>query len=249
MTDGMQPSTRCPSCEKVVEVRDHDAGRTLRCPECDARYTVLGSEGLDPSSEEVPVLPYREPLPGPHRWRDPLPGRLREVRPWVRLWARIVDWMIWREILWPSMKVSGLLPDTESWTRESWLLLGLGFSCVALLLWVPVEALLLSTWGKTPGKWLLRVDLTGEDGEALSSEQALRRSMHVFVRGMACGLVLLEWVARLLAGFELRRTGKTRWDSAGGHCITHYRVGWTRTLVAVVIVIGPDLVRALLRIS
>lgn len=240
----MKLSARCPSCEKTVEVGPENSGQTLRCPECRARYTVLGIEDADPVSGEVPILPYVEPpLPGPHRGRDPLPGRRGTVRPWVRLWARLVDWWIWKQLMGVVLMVSGLSPGAEEgspWTR---LLVGLAFHIVALMLWVPVEAFLLSRWGTTPGKWLLRVRVTNGDGSSFSFERALLRSWRVFVRGMALGIWFVEWAMWIVAWRELRRGGQTRWDAAGAHRITHYRVGVIRTAVAITILIGIDLAR------
>lgn len=54
--------------------------------------------------------------------------------------------------------------------------------------WVPVEALLISRFRTTPGKWLLGLYVEHIDGRPLTWGEALWRALAVFVAGCGCGV-------------------------------------------------------------
>lgn len=103
---------------------------------------------------------------------------------------------------------------------------------------VPVEALLLATWGRTPGKWVSGLELapagaapdhapgTGPDadrtrGRGLDGTAALGRSWEVLVRGLALNLPLANLAALFLARRDLLNTGSTAWDRRRGLAVVH----------------------------
>ena len=243
----MTISVQCPFCEERAELRDSERGRTMRCPACRETYTVLGAE--DPAPDGLtPTLPHVAKADAPDPWRDPLPGKRGSVRPWVRFWARILEMVVWGEVLWAAIWWGGLLRPWESQVTENWLLVGFGYACLVRLSWVPLETLLLGTWGTTPGKWLLRIQVARADGRRLSPGDALRRSFHVYWRGMALGIWVLEFVGWILAFLELGRSGKTPWDARGNLVVTHRRIGLARILVLIALLVAPALARGLARV-
>src|SRR5262247_3675210 len=74
-------------------------------------------------------------------------GAVKVVRPWIRYWARMFDLTVFSlpvafglGVVAPNL-FSGLVADQL-------------FGISLLFVWVFVEALLLSLFGTTPGKWL-----------------------------------------------------------------------------------------------
>ena len=82
-------------------------------------------------------------------------------------------------------------------------------SVIAVVLMLAVEPLMLSSWGTTPGKWLLGMGITGLDGEKLSYGEAARRTWQVVLHGMGLNIPFLNlyclWRSdnKLMAGEEL----------------------------------------------
>src|SRR5271157_2800944 len=69
-----------------------------------------------------------------------------KANPWLRFIARFFDYSLFFAILhW------ALPPFPWPFFEK--------FIPIEFLAFVPVEALLLSTWGTTPGRWLLKTDL------------------------------------------------------------------------------------------
>ena len=70
-------------------------------------------------------------------------------------------------------------------------------------------------WGRTPGKALLgiRVQSTTGDG-VLTWNQASKRAMLVWVRGLALGIPLVWLVTASVAMRRVTRTGLASWDEA-----------------------------------
>ena len=101
-----------------------------------------------------------------------------------------------------------------------------------LACWVLVETLLLSTWGTTPGKWLMRIELTDERGEILKFKAALKRSAQVWIRGMALGIPILTPLAQIHAYSVLMQKGVTSWDSLCNTVVRHHRVPTARWVAA-----------------
>ncbi|ANX03401.1 hypothetical protein PG2T_03795 [Immundisolibacter cernigliae] len=96
---------------------------------------------------------------------------------------------------------------------------------LALFLMIPVEAALLSQFKTTPGKWLFGIEVANPDGEPLSSEDARRRSLDVWVKGLGLGIPIVLIVPMMLAYRRLTRTGTTLWDTSCHAVVTHR--SWT----------------------
>ena len=102
-----------------------------------------------------------------HRASEFGSGLIREgnqTRPWVRYWARMIDMIL----IWTPVFISfGIVFPEAAQNRVVIHLL----QFVVLSLWIPFEALLLSTVGYTPGKALLRVKVSNKNGSKLSFGQ------------------------------------------------------------------------------
>jgi hypothetical protein len=158
-----------------------------------------------------------------------------EVRPWVRYWARMID-------CWMAALVLPFLLGMTHPLLAQWLLAfpwsDYLFGALTLFGWVFVEAALLSGWGSTPGKWLLRISVRDSHGQRLTFRAALERTLDIWWRGLALGIPLLSFFTMLLALGTLTRTGVTSWDARGGYVVTHGKIGWLRIVLTVLFAIG-----------
>jgi len=119
---------------------------------------------------------------------------MREPRhPWRRFFARHIDITLAILVLM-SMQVG--------------MLMGL-----AWILWIPLEALLLSRWGYTPGKRLFNVTVRRADGALLTFEEALRRTLRVWFFGLGLGLPIVQFITMGFAYHRLTTKGITSWDA------------------------------------
>ena len=144
-------------------------------------------------------------------------------RPWVRFWARMIDYSFFILIL--SLPLA-------------FLNLPLGFvssfsGMVAIFLWVFVEAFLLSSVGTTPGKWLLRVSVRDQNHHKLSFSEGLNRSFSVWWLGMGAGFPIISFITMIIAAVKLNNTGKTSWDRRGEYRVFHGDIGVIRVLVVI----------------
>lgn len=183
---------------------------------------------VDGTPEWAPIsqIPGIYSRPAPF-FPDELAQDGSQVRPWVRFWARSVDTILITVMVYVPLEF--LIPAEMNWRGADRLV-----TLIAMLFWIPIEAILLSSFGTTPGKALLRVKVTNKDGTNLSFSQALSRSVGVWLRGEAIGIFpLATIVANLIAYRTLRDTGATSWDRNGRFLVTHRTIGVFRVGVVI----------------
>ncbi|MEM7011208.1 MAG: RDD family protein [Verrucomicrobiota bacterium] len=78
--------------------------------------------------------------------------------------------------------------------------------------WQLIEGILLATFGTTPGKALLQLQLRRPDGAKLEMGVSILRSVYVWILGMGMGVWILPIVANLLGFIRLHSRGITIWD-------------------------------------
>lgn len=145
-------------------------------------------------------------------------------RPWIRWWARLFDYLLFA--FFCSFILSHFAPDI---LEAEEIVLGM----LVIFGWVFVEALLLSTWGTTPGKYLLKISLRDSRNQILSFNKAFKRSMYVWSAGMGIGYPILALVTLIMGYRTLNIQGITKWDEAGNLVVTHEKIGFIRVLLTV----------------
>ncbi len=103
-----------------------------------------------------------------------------------------------------------------------------------LMLWVALEAILLSAIGSTPARWLFGISVKTTYGSNISSKQALKRSLLVALQGMALGIPFAAIFTQIFAYQRLANTGTALWDTATGSVVTHKTWSIGRTIACVV---------------
>jgi hypothetical protein len=176
-------------------------------------------KAIDPS--EIIVEEPNQPKKGPLL-----------INPWIRFIARFFDYSLFFLLLLVTRKLFlGHLPFGK-YER----LIPFEF-----FVWIPIEALLLSTWGTTPGKFLLKIKLKiGKKGK-LDFTTALRRSFSVWFRGLGMGIVGLNFICLLIAYNKLKLLGITTWDRDEHIQVTQDLVGRWKIYIAVFVALAGTL--------
>ncbi|MGD2169970.1 MAG: RDD family protein [Chlamydiota bacterium] len=139
------------------------------------------------------------------------------VNPWIRFLARMIDYSFFGVIL-------SFFPKVYSFH----------FTMVPLLylLWVPIEAVLLSSWGYTPGKFLLKTKLSYKR-HRLSLPTSMRRAFLVWFRGFGMGIPFVNLITMLVAYSHLKSAKLTTWDRDEKILITHRPIATLRIALSV----------------
>lgn len=159
-----------------------------------------------------------------------------DVHPWLRYWARTIDILLFATI-------SGYLLLVVP--KSVWMIIGRieYIMPIPLFLWVLVEAALLSTWGTTPGKFLLGISIRDSEGNKLNFSSALNRSASVWLWGMGCGIVVIELIANVSSYKRLSDKGVTRWDQNGKYSISHNEISILSIIIAIMILVVIPMLR------
>jgi uncharacterized RDD family membrane protein YckC len=137
--------------------------------------------------------------------------------PWIRFWARMIDY---------SLFVLVIMGFLGSFRSPFWWM-------VTIFLWALIEALLMATWGATPGKWVLKIRVRDEKEEKLSFSESLNRSLSVWFLGMGGGIPIVTLVTMIVAAVKLNSRGVTIWDRRGKLRVMHRKVGIIRVLIVI----------------
>ena len=118
------------------------------------------------------------------------------VIPWNRFLARFFDYSI----------ISFFLSYTPLYDYNFF-----NFIPLAYIFWIPLEATLMSVFGYTPGKFLLRIKVLHKR-KKLSFSKSLRRSFLVWLKGVGLGIPIIMLIAMVTSYQNLYRNMKTTWD-------------------------------------
>ncbi len=150
------------------------------------------------------------------------------VRPWVRYWARTLDLIVFEFVL---SKLSHLINSQAFDAIPSWV-----WGVIVLLAWIPIEAICLTTWSTTPGKWLMNTHVYHENGLPLLFEQALYRSFLVCMRGFAFGLPIVSLFVANDVYRDLLRFGITSYDRELKLMVWHRPIGFARICGSIAVI-------------
>ena len=141
----------------------------------------------------------------------PLPVEREPFRPWRRFGARFFDFFLYSLILTAGKRMAGvdLLPQPGE-GPSVWVIIG------TLLPAILIECALVSAWGFTPGKWLLRMRVEMMNGRLLTTGEAFVRSMRVWILGMGMGQWILMILGHLLGLWFGLKKGVLLWDLQSG---------------------------------
>lgn len=128
--------------------------------------------------------------------------------PWIRYAARLADVLLFTLIL-------DRTPFWNSWASQ-WIGSSVGSQLLAGvlsgILWLPFEAVGLAWQSMTPGKWLYGLRVRRSDGSPLATALAIRRTLWVFVTGLAFGVRPAAVILLFLNYRRIERRLPAYWD-------------------------------------
>jgi uncharacterized RDD family membrane protein YckC len=160
----------------------------------------------------------------------------RQIRPWVRYWARFIDIYLWFMLC--NFIIEALQLNINIPNMAAALVLGISVIILIFMLWTLLEALMLAKLGYTPGKWLFRIAVTRHDGQRLSYREAFRRAIQVLLFGEGLYIPIVSFITNIISYNRLKSMGITLWDERGGLKVSHREVGTVRTVVSILIILA-----------
>ena len=99
------------------------------------------------------------------------------------------------------------------------------------LLWIPVEAMLLSSTGTTPAKWLWGISIKTAEGQNISFGTGFRRGFSMWYYGLGLSIPFVAFFTQCFAYSRLTETGATKWDHDLQLVVSHKQWGVGRALL------------------
>lgn len=201
--------------EKHGPVPDYEIRNLLRNGEITLETSIWHQdlEGWTPIGEletyqnEVPVEEEEEPE-SPSTQPPALPTNLY---PWRRFAARWFDWFVYEAIFLGALLIFGVdLAQLFSPQGSVWL------PIVMILPWVLCEAICLTFWGTTPGKWLVGLAVRSQSDEKLAAWPAIVRTFRAMILGMAFGIEPLAIISHGISFWLLKKKRVVLWDAGTG---------------------------------
>ncbi len=161
-------------------------------------------------------------------------AEMLKPRPWLRYWARSIDILIGCFIV--AYSWSYIHPSSYSALVEyvyEYLLTGVLYG-----IWLFVEALIVSMFGTTPGKWLFNLYVLDREGNKLNYSLALKRSFLVLYRGLGLGIPIVALFTSIKAYGKLTSNIFTSWDLDCGTVTISKKNSTPKIVLSTVIVIA-----------
>lgn len=190
----------------------------------DKKHLDIDLEFLD-NKESVRVAPKQEVKEVSTEERLE-PSAATTTHPWMRYWARSLDMCVF------SLAIGIFLGISMPSVLES-------YSSIILILfiWIFAESALLSSWGTTPGKWLLGINLAGPGGKPEFSV-ALNRSFAVWLKGLGLGIPIINLFTLVSSYNYLIKEGAAPWDKDNHLTMTHGKISAVRTTAIIIVSIA-----------
>lgn len=191
--------------------------------------TLLWTEGLESwtPAGELAVLDqakhhFEPPPPAPEFVQRPVATLQPSLpNPFHRFLARQLDFLLFQFLVIQIFGAAVFGPESNL----------LVWMISMYLIWAFFEGLLIHFFGQTPGKWLMRIELSDVRGKRLDLLRSMRRSFDVAVRGMGLGLPYAHLFAMLFGLYQLTGRGITPWDRSAGVVVLHRPLEFTRLLM------------------
>jgi hypothetical protein len=199
---------QCPTCGKwdVYRAFIEDGGQGDWCPHC--------KKSLHKKEQEKNAI-----------------IRPDQIRPWLRFWARHFDYIFFVIIVSIILYLINPRLATKLFSKDNEKLLTL----FLIFLWTFIEAVLISKWGTTIGKWLLSISVRNQQDIKLDYNRAFGRAIKVYWRGMGIGFPIAYLITQIIAYNKLTKNGITTWDSDDSLIVNHEKLSPMKILIMILI--------------
>jgi len=156
-----------------------------------------------------------------------------QVYPWRRYWARLFDitFIMPIYIFIISLFSPGLnytIIRTESF---------IGGALLLLFYLIFFEPMMLSSFGTTPGKVFLGIEIRALSGKKISYATGMKRGFLIWIYGMGIGIPLIALFTMTFAYNKLKRNGITSWDEKCGINVIHDQLSIFKVILFIIIFI------------
>ncbi len=171
-----------------------------------------------------------EPAAYANRNSQPAEQCVNQVRPWVRYWARMLDFFILTclTIVFLFLDIAPL-GDLDEPAPKFVFVAGI------ILTWIIIETLVLGVFGTTPGKSLFKIKLTKNDGSLASLGSVFSRTLLVWIKGLGLAIPIVWIFTMLVSYFRLKEKGTASWDASNELKVTHGRIGGLRVFLVMML--------------
>ena len=152
-----------------------------------------------------------------------------QTRPWIRYWARMIDFMLFCFIV--AIVLGVIYPPALEIPDAL-------FGILILILYNFIEPVMFAAWGTTPGKALLNVKVRNSNGAKLSFSDAFSRVLKVWFRGEGLGIPIVTFITHIIAYNNLTKQGVTSWDQDGKFTVSHQHIQVWKGALALLLYIG-----------
>lgn len=162
---------------------------------------------------------------------QPIDQHDNQVRPWVRYLARMIDISILTclTVVFLSLDIVPLGNLDEPKAK-------LALMAWTIPIWLYIETWVLSIFGTTPGKSLLKINLSNIDGSKAEFDSIFKRTISVWFKGLGLALPIVGIITMLVSYSNLKKNGAASWDTNNGLKITHGRIGAWRVFLAIILI-------------
>jgi len=160
----------------------------------------------------------------------PIPLAMPPFRPWLRLGARFFDFILYSAILNGIFVLMGVTLGGQQ-NSAGWLIVAMLVPAILM------EGALVSSFGFTPGKWLLGLRVETRRRERLTTGQALIRSMRVWILGMGMMEPILMFLGHSLSLWFGLKKGALLWDLQSGFQVSNLSLTTKKVVIYWVLLI------------
>ena len=193
------------------------------------RSYLSARERLDERPAGQVKGPWSSALRGIVRDRkEQKPRNLAQTYPVTRGLARLIDYLMFGFLL-TYLNVHSILFRLDIPVPL--------FPIIGTFVWVFLEAGMVTAFGTTPGKWLLKTRIIDGSLERPGYLNALRRSLSVWCNGMGTGIFFISPVTMAVSYRRLKTDGYAQWDREGRFYLIHGKVSVARYLAAILLIL------------
>jgi uncharacterized RDD family membrane protein YckC len=156
------------------------------------------------------------------QWQELKKDTYPQGRPFVRYVARLFDLSLFSLFLITLVSIFSPRFVAESSAIFIFIL--------SLILYILVEAMILSIFGNTLGKSILNTRIKTLNGEPIDFLTALKRSIFVTAAGMGFGVPLINFICFYFSYNNLKKNGKSTWDQQIGTVVLYGQVNESRII-------------------
>ncbi|WHY78591.1 RDD family protein [Neobacillus sp. WH10] len=185
-------------------------------------WQMAKSLDLFPDSTLNPILTVQQTENLAGNWHELEKDTYPKGRPFVRYLARFFDLSLFSLFLITFVSIFSPKFILESSDIFIFIL--------SLVLYILVEASILSIFGNTLGKSILNARLRTTNGDPLNFLTSFKRSIFVTAAGMGFGLPIINIICFYFSYYDLKKNGKSTWDQQIGTVVLYGKVSTSRIL-------------------